>query len=94
MSKPPKAPLPWQPVPYDDAITAAIRALNTGTATPEMQQRALKWIIETAAGTYDQPFRPGGQDGARETDFACGRMFVGQQIVKQLKIVLPERRIS
>lgn len=93
MSKAPKAPLPYQPVPYDEAITAAIRALNNGTASPEMQQRGLKWIIEVAAGTYEQPFRPGGQDGARETDFSCGRMFVGQQIVKQLKLQLVERRI-
>jgi hypothetical protein len=37
------------------------------------------FIINQIAGTYDQPFRPGGIDAQRATDFACGRMFVGQQ---------------
>ena len=46
-----------------------------------------RWIIEIAAMTYDQPFRPGGPEGERETVFACGRQFVGQQIVKQMRLV-------
>lgn len=50
-----------------------------------MQQRALRWIIERAAGTYDQSFTP---DSPRLTDFAEGRRFVGLQIVKLLKINL------
>ena len=79
-----KAPLPWQPVPYDEAITGAIKALNSGNANEAQQKRALKWIIEIAAATYDLPYRP---ESDRDTTFACGRMFVGQQIVKQLKLV-------
>lgn len=46
---------------------------------------ALRWIIETAAGTYDMSFRA-GPDGERETTFAEGRRFVGNQIIKQLKL--------
>lgn len=87
MSAKPKSPLPWHPVRYDEAVTAAIRALNAGTANADQQQRALRWIIEVAAMTYDQPFRPGGPEGCRDTAFACGRQFVGQQIVKQMKLV-------
>lgn len=30
-------------------------------------------------------FRPGGDDGKRETDFAEGRRFVGNQIIKLTK---------
>jgi hypothetical protein len=89
MSKKP-APKPWHPAPYSDADTLAIKALHEGNANEGQQRRALKWIIETLCGTYDQPFRP-GEDGARETDFACAKMFVGQQIVKQIKLPMPAR---
>jgi hypothetical protein len=76
-------PPPEKPADCDDATHAALKAIQTGTASAAQQQRALDWIIEKAAGTYDLPFRP-GTDGARDTDFACGKMFVGQQIVRQL----------
>jgi hypothetical protein len=62
----------------------AIKALNAGNANESQQRMALRWIIEMAAGTYDQPYRPGAPD---ETAFACGRMFVGQQVVKQINTV-------
>lgn len=68
----------------DDADHYALKALQAGVATADQQRRALKWIVEEAARTYDQPFRPGAPD---ETNFACGRMFVGQQIVHQLNSV-------
>lgn len=84
------APRPWHPAPYSDVDTLAIKALAAGNANEGQQQRALKWIVETLCGTYDQPFRP-GEDGRRETDFACGKMFVGQQIVKQIKLPMPAR---
>jgi hypothetical protein len=64
----------------------AIKAVNAGNANEGQQRIALRWIIEMAAGTYDQPFRP-GVGGDRDTAFACGRMFVGQQIVKQINTV-------
>jgi hypothetical protein len=77
----------WRPADYEDADIYAIRALAAGNANESQQKRALDWIINKAAMTYDQPFRPGGLEGARETDFAAGRMFVGQQVVKLTKIV-------
>lgn len=79
---------PWLPPHYDIADASAIQALQRGEATFEQQQRALKWIIENACKTYDMPYRPGGDEGRRDTDFALGRQFVGQQIVKLLKLNL------
>lgn len=79
------SPHPWTPAAYDDDIIRSIRALSAGNANDAQQQRALKWIIEVASGYYDLSFRP-GQDGARATDFAEGRRFVGAQIVKLTKI--------
>lgn len=92
--KPAKRPQPrllqarpaWLPPDYLPADATAIKALAAGTADPDQQKRALRWIIESAAGTYDLSYRPGGEDGRRDSDFAEGRRFVGSQIVKMLKI--------
>ncbi len=75
---------PQVPPPYDVADVSAIQALSRGTANEDQQRRALKWIIERAAGTYDFSFYP----GERETSFALGRVFVGQQVVKLTKLDL------
>lgn len=80
---------PWHPAPYDEAVTGALKALQSGTANAAQQQRALKWIIEALCGTYDLSWRP---DSGRATSFAEGKRFVGMQIVKQLKLTTPERR--
>jgi hypothetical protein len=85
--KKPIAVQPWMPAPYEEPDTYAIKSLATGTANEGQQKRALKWIIETLCGTYDQPYRP-GDDGDRDTVFACAKMFVGQQIVKQINVNL------
>jgi hypothetical protein len=85
--KKPVAIQPWMPAPYDEADTYAIKALAAGVANEGQQKRALKWIIETLCGTYDQPYRPGAE-GDRDTVFACAKMFVGQQIVKHINVNL------
>lgn len=85
MSTRKKSVHPWQPVDYDSAVTGAIKALEAGAASAGQQQLALRWIVEAAAGTYDMSFRP-GQDGDRDTAFAEGRRFVGNSIVKQLRL--------
>lgn len=79
---------PWLPPAYEKADVSAIQALAAGLASPEQQKRALDWIINQAAGTYDLAYRPGGEDGSRDTTFALGRVFVGQQVVKMLKLSL------
>lgn len=73
---------PWKPVAYEPADVVAIQALMQGTAEPEQQKRAMRWIVEQAAGAYDLAYRPGGEEGRRDTDFALGRAFVGSQILK------------
>lgn len=81
---------PWMPAPYEAGDTAALQALANGTANDGQQRRALHWIIYSACKTYDLPYIP-GPNGDRETAFAAGMMHVGQQIVKQLKIAIPNK---
>lgn len=90
MAKKPRVIGAFEPPSYDDQDVRAIKALGAGVANESQQKIAFAWIVNKAAATYDQPYRPGG-DGDRETVFACGRMFVGQQIVKLMKIVVPEK---
>lgn len=84
----PKAPTladgPFLPAPYEIADVSAFQALQRGDATPDQQQRALKWLIEVGAGTYQFHFYPSDRD----TAFALGRGFVGQQVVKLLTLNL------
>lgn len=85
MSKKPRG-APWIPAAIDDADVAALKAVNSGTASADQQIRAINCIIYKIARTYDQPFRSGA-DGDRETAFACGMQWVGQQIVKETMLV-------
>jgi hypothetical protein len=72
----------WQRPEFEVADAIALQALQSGTANGDQQKRALNWIINNAAGTYDWSFRPGDSD--RDTNIALGRQFVGQQIVALL----------
>lgn len=89
-------PLPsWSaclPPAYELGDVQAFQALERGAATEGQQKRALAWIIQQAAGTYDQSYRPGGEEGRRDSDFAEGRRFVGNQIVKLLRLNLGAMR--
>lgn len=73
---------PHIPPEYNLADAVALQALYRGDADAFQQKRALNWIIEQAAGAYEFQFYPTD----RETSFSLGRAFVGQQIVKLLKI--------
>lgn len=83
---------PWRPPSYEDPDVVALQALARGNANLEQQKRALTWIIEQAAGTYGMSYRPGGSEGDRDTVFAEGRRFVGNQIVKMLKLKIGQLR--
>ena len=83
--RPSGAPLACAPADYDDDDIRAAQAVAAGVASAGQQKTFLDWVINKAALTYDQPYRPGMSD---ETYFACGRMFVGQQCVKLLKAKL------
>lgn len=80
-----KPPPPWAPAEWDDDDAKALKSLQAGNASDVQQRRALKWIIERACMTYDEPFQP---DSARATDFILGRRNVGLQIVKLLNVKL------
>jgi len=82
-----EAPSPMIPHPWDLPDAKAFQMLAEGQATPEQQTRALKWLIE-ACGTYDEPFRPGGSEGDRDTAYACGKRSIGLQVVKLVNINL------
>jgi hypothetical protein len=77
---------PYTPVTYEAKHVRLIQALANGDATPEMQRDALRWIIEDVSAAYDMPY----YDGDRDTAFACGRQYVGKQLVKMTKLI-PDR---
>jgi hypothetical protein len=89
----PKAPVyaSWLPPKWELADAGALQAMARGEADAAAQQRALKWIVEAACGTYDLSFRP-APDGERATSFAEGRRFVGLEIVKLTKLNLASFR--
>lgn len=58
----------------------ALRALHTGTASADQQQRAMRWILQTACEVGGMPWH----QTDRETAFALGRLFVGKQIGRLL----------
>ncbi len=72
----------YDPVDYEPADVRAIQLLAQGECPPELQKRALKWIIEVAAATYDQSY----MGNANDTIFREGRRFVGNSVVKMLKL--------
>lgn len=82
---------PWKPPKWDDADAGALQALARGEADEGAQKRALDFIVHKLCATYDLHYRP-GTEGQRDTDFALGRAFPGQQIRKLLIINLSALR--
>lgn len=80
--KKPTQPTPAMPVIYSAADVSAVQAIANGDADEGQQKRFIKWLIEVAAGTYDFHFYA----SERDTSFALGKAFVGQQVVKMLKL--------
>ena len=64
----------------DPADAHALRALHTGTATADQQQRALKWVLICACDVGGMPWH----ESDRNTAFALGRLFVGKEIGRLL----------
>lgn len=71
-----------KPHEYELPDVTALQLLAAGECPPDLQKRALDWIIG-AAGTYDLSFHP---ESDRATAFAEGKRSVGLQIVKLLKL--------
>lgn len=72
------------------AVTVAIKALNNGTADPDQQQRALRWIVEELCAAGGWAYRP----DARETDIALGMQRVGIAIIKEINISITKLKES
>jgi hypothetical protein len=72
----------WLPAPYQTRDIECVKAVAEGKAGPEEQKRAIKWIMDTAAGDGELSFRSDTDGGDRETAFAEGRRFVALQIKK------------
>jgi hypothetical protein len=91
----PKSPPPWAPViiPINDPRLGAIKALASGTATPGQQQLAWESILFDFCGIRDLSWRPDEGGGARATDFAEGRRFVGLQLVKNSQLHVVQSKI-
>lgn len=65
---------------WDASVVGAFKAMEAGKARPDQQQAFVNFVIGQLAGTYDLSFRPDDLGGDRDTAFAEGRRFVGQQI--------------
>lgn len=76
---------PHMPAPYDVRDLGAMKALAAGHASDSQQKRVLEWLIQICQ-TYENPYRPGGRSAERASQFACGKQFIGQQIVKLINM--------
>lgn len=74
---------PWHPATYEKGDAVAMQALLRGDATKDQQKRALDWIIGQAARTHDMTYF---SESDRDSAFAEGKRFVGNQIIKMLKL--------
>lgn len=76
-------PPPWLPPEWEPPDLRAVQQVWAGTASPEQQQRAMRWIAFTLADKDGMGWHP--QD-AHLADFAAGRRWVGRELTKALMI--------
>ena len=76
------ARLAYEPVKVRPEVVSAIQALERGDCPEHLQKIALEFIIVEASATYDQSYFGNSDD----TIFREGRRFVGNTIVKMLKL--------
>jgi len=79
---------PWSPPTLDEHEVRAIKALAAGKANEGQQILAVQTIVNKIAQTYSLSFRA-GEDGPRATDFAEGKRFVGDRIVRAINGPMP-----
>jgi hypothetical protein len=85
---PPKLFEPWAPpanVTLQEA--AAIHAVANGTASPEQQREAMRFIVERVSGTYQEIYCP-GENGNRDSAYAAGKRRVGLYLVSLISTSL------
>ena len=79
---------PWEAPELSVPEIMALKALAAGTASPQQQRMGLVTILTKFSCVYDMSFRPGA-DGARASDFAEGKRFVGGRILNAIDRPLP-----
>lgn len=92
MPQPRDASRPWMPVEISEntiADIACLKAIARGDATEEQQLRGMAFILEVICDRHGMSYRP---DSPRDTDFAEGKRFVGNQIVKLSRLDLTKLR--
>ncbi len=77
---------PWRLTPWEPEIASAVQAMVRGDCPSNLQQRLIAFIIYEMCGAGDLHYRPGGIEQQRDTDFALGKAWVGQQLVKLTKV--------
>lgn len=80
---------PWKPTPYEQRHALAMKRFAAGTATGEEQKLVFEWLIR-CTGVGDEPYRPGGEAGERDTLIAIGKASVGRQMLKLVKVNLSQ----
>lgn len=80
---------PWAPVRWPENIPAvyALKALASGEADAGQQRLALDYIIHVIAKRYDIPYFP---DNERDSAFAAGKLYVGEQLLKMISLKADE----
>ena len=81
-----QAHLPWIPITCPPEVVTALQAVNRGDAEPQQQRMVLGWVIEMSRNGGAVYFP--GESGRRDTDYALGRAFVGEQLVTILNLKL------
>lgn len=74
--------MPYMPWDCSRPVVVATQCVAAGTATSEQQQIFMNWLINDGCKTYDMDWFP----EERVSSFAAGRRFVGQQLVRQIKL--------
>lgn len=68
--------LPYEPQGYLLNEYQAFKAMAAGNASPEQQKLVMSVMLYKISAVDDLAYRP----NQRDTDFALGKQFVGQQI--------------
>jgi len=75
----------WLPDGFDIERAHDVQAVAEGRATPEQQQRAIKYVAEVLCGVYDDTYNATSE---RESSRLQGRRQVGLAIVQIVKLNL------
>jgi len=72
---------PWCPIQlkpsFRKSYAVLTKGLFAGTLDAEGQQQFVHFLIYDLCDAYDLSYRPGGEEGRRNSDFAEGKRFIG-----------------